>query len=169
MQVNYSFDKQLFKPSVDTVIERTSQPRSRPFKPYFKAADQSFISLEADTLESKETQIQFYTDENVSTFILELTNVPDHNIILQLLNSSDEIISERQVTKNGSYTFNYIDPNTYLIRIIYDENNNGAWDPGNYFQLSQPEKLIYLRDQSGEKEWRLRANFEYAENLDLAR
>jgi uncharacterized protein (DUF2141 family) len=169
LDLEYTFDRSLFQRQPDTVIERTSGKRSRPFKPYFQVADHAFISLENDTIESRDTQIQFYTESNVSTFILELSNVPEHNILLQFLNSDNEIILTRTVTNSGNYTFNNINPDSYQIRIIYDENNNGVWDPGNFFTYDQPEYVTYLRDQSGEKEWSLRANFEYAESIDLAR
>ena len=38
----------------------------------------------------------------------------------------------------------FINPGEYEIRILYDENNNGKWDPGNYVKKLQPEKAITL-------------------------
>jgi len=35
-------------------------------------------------------------------------------------------------------------PGEYEIRILYDENNNGKWDPGSYSKKIQPEKVIAL-------------------------
>ena len=35
-------------------------------------------------------------------------------------------------------------PGEYTIRILYDLNNNGLWDPGNYSKKIQPEKAITL-------------------------
>lgn len=35
-------------------------------------------------------------------------------------------------------------PGEYEVRILYDENNNGQWDPGNYDKKIQPEKGIIL-------------------------
>lgn len=35
-------------------------------------------------------------------------------------------------------------PGEYEIRILYDENNNGLWDPGNYSKKIQPEKVITI-------------------------
>ena len=35
-------------------------------------------------------------------------------------------------------------PGEYIIRILYDRNNNGIWDPGNYTKKIQPEKAIQL-------------------------
>lgn len=35
-------------------------------------------------------------------------------------------------------------PGDYELRILFDTNNNGKWDPGNYGQKLQPEKAITL-------------------------
>lgn len=35
-------------------------------------------------------------------------------------------------------------PGEYELRILFDENNNGIWDPGNYKKKIQPEKALSL-------------------------
>lgn len=35
-------------------------------------------------------------------------------------------------------------PGEYEIRILYDDNNNGIWDPGNFKEKRQPERAISL-------------------------
>ena len=35
-------------------------------------------------------------------------------------------------------------PAEYEVRILYDDNNNGQWDPGNYDKKIQPEKGLVL-------------------------
>jgi hypothetical protein len=30
------------------------------------------------------------------------------------------------------------------LRVIYDENNNKEWDPGNYLEKRQAEEVIYF-------------------------
>ena len=35
-------------------------------------------------------------------------------------------------------------PGEYEVRILFDENKNGKWDPGNYSEKRQPEKAITL-------------------------
>jgi hypothetical protein len=35
-------------------------------------------------------------------------------------------------------------PGEYQVRILMDDNNNGQWDPGNYDEKRQPEKVILL-------------------------
>jgi Bacterial Ig-like domain len=43
-------------------------------------------------------------------------------------------------------------PGEYEIRILYDDNNNGKWDPGNYSKKIQPEKVILISKKLSVKE-----------------
>ena len=38
-------------------------------------------------------------------------------------------------------------PGQYEIRILYDSNQNGIWDPGNYSKKLQPEKAVTLAEK----------------------
>lgn len=49
----------------------------------------------------------------------------------------------------------FIEPGKYGIRIVWDENQNGRWDGGNYLQRKQPEEVMYYP-----KPIELRANWE---------
>ena len=50
--------------------------------------------------------------------------------------------------------FNLLEPKTYKVRAIIDDNNNNKWDTGNYLLKIQPEKVIYF-----EEELKVRANY----------
>jgi uncharacterized protein (DUF2141 family) len=43
-------------------------------------------------------------------------------------------------------------PGEYDIRILYDDNNNGKWDPGSYKKKLQPEKVIAISKKIAVKE-----------------
>ena len=43
------------------------------------------------------------------------------------------------------YNNKLFDPGEYELRILYDENQNGVWDPGNFFEHRQPEKVQPIR------------------------
>ncbi|MCF8235253.1 MAG: Ig-like domain-containing protein [Bacteroidales bacterium] len=64
--------------------------------------------------------------------------------IVQLLNQDEAVIREKTVSSGGEIGFEYLDPDTYLIKIIYDCNNNGRWDTGDYPEKRQPEKVAYF-------------------------
>ena len=51
--------------------------------------------------------------------------------------------------------FDLLLPKKYLVRIIFDENNNGIWDTGNFLEKRQPEIIKFF-----DKILELRANWE---------
>ncbi len=83
-------------------------------------------------------------------------------IIVQLLNEKEEL--QREIYAEGPqlFEFNNLDPSNYLVRVIFDENGNGKWDTGNYFERLQPERVSYY---PGAIE--IRANWEKIETFTL--
>ena len=63
--------------------------------------------------------------------------------IIQLLDEKDNLLKETKLTEKGKFTFTYMPPGKYKLRMIYDANNNGKWDTGNYLKHVQPEKISY--------------------------
>ncbi|MEY2917892.1 MAG: hypothetical protein RIS73_1606 [Bacteroidota bacterium] len=53
-------------------------------------------------------------------------------------------------------------PGEYEIRILYDDNNNGKWDPGNYSKKLQPEKVILIP-----KKLSVRENWDNESDINL--
>jgi hypothetical protein len=50
--------------------------------------------------------------------------------------------------KSGVFSQNLFTPGDYELRILYDRNNNGKWDPGEFFKLrKQPEIVHPLPDK----------------------
>lgn len=45
---------------------------------------------------------------------------------------------------SGTFLQKLFAPGDYELRILNDENDNGKWDPGNYHDRKQPEKVIYI-------------------------
>ena len=35
-------------------------------------------------------------------------------------------------------------PGKYKIKVIFDRNNNGRWDTGNYIEKEQPENVLFF-------------------------
>ena len=78
--------------------------------------------------------------------------------------NKDEIYKEiiHQEEDGNLFTFNYINPGSYFMRIIYDENDNGKWDTGSYLNQKQAEEIIYFP-----KEIEVRANWDVVETFRL--
>tara|TARA_B100001564_G_scaffold144449_1_gene121239 strand:- start:961 stop:2556 length:1596 start_codon:yes stop_codon:yes gene_type:complete len=66
--------------------------------------------------------------------------------IIQLVNSDDKIKFEKITDFENELGFENIDPGKYYIRIIFDDNNNGKYDSGNFLNRTMPEKVTYFPD-----------------------
>ncbi|MFT5436926.1 MAG: hypothetical protein ACI840_001578 [Ulvibacter sp.] len=77
------------------------------------------------------------------TLNMTLVNAPQTSIIVQFVNENYKVLQEKYLTENKSVLFDYIAPGNYFVRIVYDENENGKWDSGNFLERRAPEKIIY--------------------------
>ncbi len=102
-------------------------------------AIKSIYPLQHDTLD-----IPFRTRdiEAYGQILLNLENV-NNSVIIQLI-SKEKIIRQMGVSSSGEYTFGYLMPQDYRIKIIHDLNNNGKWDTGKYIKKIQPEPVELL-------------------------
>lgn len=101
-----------------------------------------------------------YTDYGNLT--INLSNAPDSQMIIELLNEKENIISYQIIETNKAIEFPYLKPNKYFVRVIVDSNKNEKFDTGNFLLKQQPEK-VYLF----EKEIDVRANWEVNETLQI--
>ncbi|MBP6431314.1 MAG: Ig-like domain-containing protein [Ferruginibacter sp.] len=82
------------------------------------------------------------------------------NPLLQFV-VNDEIKKSFSITST-EWNDKLFTPGDYEIRIVYDANNNGKWDAGNYKQKLQPEKAITLS-----KKISIRANWDNESDIEL--
>jgi hypothetical protein len=77
--------------------------------------------------------------------ILDLTSVTTP-LLIELLNNSKEekVLKTLTTSKEGEVTFDFLSPEKYRVRIIFDDNNNGKWDTGDFGKKTQPERVAYL-------------------------
>ncbi|MCJ8163774.1 Ig-like domain-containing protein [Pontibacter sp. E15-1] len=73
--------------------------------------------------------------------------------IVQLLNSDYKVVEEKRDPKKN--VFKNIEPGTYRVRVLVDENNNGNWDKGDPEMKNAPEK-VYIYPEAID----VRANWE---------
>jgi len=76
-------------------------------------------------------------------------------LILQLTDTNGNLVREIHAIEEQSFEFNLLDPASYLLRIIFDNNANNKWDTGNYLKKIQPERIVYYS-----QEIEVRANWE---------
>jgi len=115
--------------------------------------------------DSKKLKEEFKTQEEdyYGKIILDLKNITVPTIIELLTDEQDEkIVQSIPVTKSGPVTFKYLEPKKYLIKAIFDRNNNGKWDTGDLKKRIQPEEVMYYLEVvkvrgnwEAEKDWSL--------------
>jgi hypothetical protein len=64
------------------------------------------------------------------------------NPVLQIV-SGNEVLNGYPLT-SAIWSIPLLNPGDYEFRILYDENKNGVWDPGNYTLKKQPEKVVSI-------------------------
>ena len=77
------------------------------------------------------------------TITFSLQNAKEFPLIVQLVDEKFKLIDSNYLTENSPSYFDYLNPGKYYIRLIYDTNQNGRWDTGDYLKKQQPEKVIY--------------------------
>jgi hypothetical protein len=63
--------------------------------------------------------------------------------IVQLLDNKEEVLFQKKIDKDQTVIFDYLEPAKYILKVIFDRNNNNQWDPGSYQDKYQPEKVFY--------------------------
>lgn len=100
--------------------------------------DTSGNTLIADTL-----RFVTFLESDYGMVTLRFTNLDvEKNPALQFV--QNDKVSFSSPIKGKEWKDNLFPPGSYDLRILYDENGNGQWDPGDYTEKKQPEKAITL-------------------------
>ncbi|MEZ5027404.1 MAG: Ig-like domain-containing protein [Ferruginibacter sp.] len=112
---------------------------------YRLVVDTSAISDSANNHLAKQDTLRITTktQEDYGNVVFRFSNLDlTKHPVLQFV-QGDEIKNSYPVSAM-EWSNKFINPGEYDIRILYDDNNNGKWDPGNYSIKLQPEKVISL-------------------------
>ena len=93
---------------------------------------------------------------------LKFENVKSYPIIVQLIDSNAKIVESIYAKEAQEFAFRNLLAAKYKVRIIYDTNNNGKFDPGNYLLKIQPEKVVYYPEEID-----VRSNWDITETFIL--
>src|SRR5690606_7821862 len=124
----------------------------------------AFLGFFGDKNKSVSKSFTMNDTEDFGDIILNIT-LPDtnHQYLVQLINEKmDFIHRSTAITKSGKIPFRQFPGGKYTLRIVYDENNNGEWDPGDVYKKTQPERVWYLG-----KTFIIRSNWEQEENITV--
>lgn len=84
--------------------------------------------------------------------------------ILQIINDKDLVLEEKKISTldSNAVEFKNLRQGSYRIKLIYDANNNGKWDTGNYKEKKQPEKVVFFPQNID-----IKPNFDYVLEWDI--
>ncbi len=112
---------------------------------------------------AKSIDLKTRSKEYYGTVVLNISGVKNNSIV-QIIGAENnkKIYQQKTITTNGNYSFSYLAPESYHVRIIEDRNKNGQWDTGNYEKKLLPERVFYFK-----KEIKLRSNWEQVETINI--
>jgi uncharacterized protein (DUF2141 family) len=123
------------------------------------ASDTSGLGpLKNDTL-----SFRVKTEKEYGSIRLRFKNLDTARKPVLLLFSNDQLAGSYPL-KGNEWLQNMYKPGDYQVRILYDANNNGRWDPGDYFSKPrrQPERV-----QNLEVRLTIKPNWDNESNIEV--
>ncbi|MFW6327157.1 MAG: hypothetical protein ACOC2F_02495, partial [Bacteroidota bacterium] len=98
---------------------------------------------------SKELLQKFEVREEdyYGTINLNITGVNTPVIVQLLVNDEQETVLQQEIIEeNQTVVFDFLPPQKFKVKAIFDRNANGKWDPGSYQDDYLPEKVRYINE-----------------------
>ena len=120
-----------------------------------------FTDIFGTSNDTAKIKTEVTTEEKYGNIIMNF-EAPDNSehYVLQLLNDKGKLVDEESFAGSRKVNFPHLAPGTYRIRAILDENVNGKWDSGNYWQCRQAEEVRYFK-----KNIKVRENWDFEETF----
>jgi uncharacterized protein (DUF2141 family) len=103
----------------------------------------ALVSIYGETNDTTIIQIRVRAKSTFGTFTVNLLGY-EGMALVQLLDSRESMILERKVVSPGKALFQFVENGNYRLKVIYDEDGNGVWTPGDFLKGRQPEKVSYF-------------------------
>lgn len=162
-----AMDKTLYTDTLETLIQKhtpdTSQIDSTNLiyfhllsklpknKVKLDIAPRAFISVEQDSSKALSQSYSFLDAENFGLIKIKITT-EEPSYIVQILNKQGEV--SKQSYNCTDCRFDMMKPDSYSVRVLLDQNQNGTWDIGNIRNFEEPEPVLHFPKAS-----ELRANW----------
>ncbi|TKK71946.1 hypothetical protein FC093_02735 [Ilyomonas limi] len=143
---------------------------SYPWKPntaYALTIDSNAVADSSGRILETNDTLQFTTmkESDYGSIRLRFQNLDTAlHPVLQIL-QNDEIIEAISLTSYEWYR-KFFRPGEYDLRMLYDTNRNGVWDPGSYNEKKQPEIVRSVTTKEGGK-ISVKANLDRVYNITL--
>lgn len=118
----------------------------------------NIYGLHSDKYKGK---IKTREQEYYGKILLNVSNVKKPTLVRLLKFSKNEaVVQTKKIYSDQTVIFDYLAPETYMIKLVIDENDNGKWDTGNYKEGLQPEMVHYFK-----KEIKVRSNWDVEDRI----
>ena len=103
--------------------------------------------------DSIELKFKLNSKSDYGRVILKLLMSKKQNYVVQLLNENETLVQERFISfslsssNSANIDMDGILPGKYLVKVIFDDNENKKWDTGNYLKRIQAEKVFFAPKQ----------------------
>jgi hypothetical protein len=112
-------------------------------KKYLFVADSaSFINIYGEYSDSLGIKFSVKDHDTYCKLTMDIKNYEGDRII-QLLDKSDNLISQTYMKKDGRVVFPLLEIGFYRLRVIYDLNGDRKWTTGDFTIHRQPEPVSY--------------------------
>lgn len=125
----------------------------------FPQALTDFFGQGNDTLQYK---LKTSKHSDYGNLNLNLSNVKRYPILVELVDEQEKVYAKQTIEQPQIIVFDLLPPRKYFVRIIYDDNKNGKWDTGYYWDKRQPEETFYSKEAID-----VRANWDINQDLNV--
>jgi hypothetical protein len=84
-------------------------------------------------------------------------------VIVELMDPKGRIADTKYLDQPGKVVFEYLTPDKYTMKAIYDRNGNRQWDTGDYLEHLQPEQVFFYHMKDA-----LRSNWDLEEFWEIS-
>lgn len=116
-----------------------------------KVLKDAFFNVDGISNDSVDFQFKTQSKSDFGKFNLKLRVTRQQQYVLQILNENENVIKEQVLPytdfKGGLATIPFVEilPGNYLVKIIFDNNQNKKWDIGDVSNGRLPEPVIISR------------------------
>jgi Bacterial Ig-like domain len=158
------YNKQPFRLLLDSTGTKLTLKRTWKTDEHYKliVIKDGFTDTLGNILNKTDT-IPFSTkkESDYGTLVLRFSNIDlSQHPVLQFVQNN--VIVESAALISTEWHADLFNPGEYDLRILYDTNNNGIWDPGDYLKKRQPEKVI-----SFDKKLKIKADWDNERDIKL--
>jgi uncharacterized protein (DUF2141 family) len=122
---------------------------------YLRLLPEAMTDIFSDSNDSLNYRLTTGSYADYGNLRIRLEGSLTYPILLELADPKGKTLRSVIAREDDLFEFNLLSPGKYLVRAVFDANDNGKWDTGNFYNKVQPERVVYFP-----QEIEVRANWE---------